>query len=78
MARGPMSDILCLSERNFSRQALLLPSDTWSKQRVDNLQVISGIVHVLKSGGRWVFTLGSYCPREICYSRFVRGVVWGL
>ena len=32
----------------------ILPTDTRGKPRVDDRRVISGIVHVLKSGGRWV------------------------
>jgi transposase len=31
-----------------------LPTDTRGKPRVDDRRVISGIVHVLKSGARWV------------------------
>ena len=43
-----------LTEDQFSRLAPLLPSDTRGKPRVDDRRVISGIVHVLKSGGRWI------------------------
>ena len=47
-------DCFWLSEAQFSRLAPLLPSDTRGKPRVDDRRVISGIVHVLKSGGRWI------------------------
>ena len=43
-----------LTDEQFSRLAPLLPTDTRGKPRVDDRRVISGIVHVLKSGGRWV------------------------
>jgi transposase len=33
--------------------------------------VISGIVHVLKSGGRWVDAPSEYDPRKTLYNRFV-------
>lgn len=43
-----------LSDRQFARPEPHLPSDTRGVARVDDRRVISGIVHVLKSGGRWV------------------------
>ncbi len=48
-----MGEVFRLSERQFSRLTPLLPTDTRGKSRVDDVRVISGIVHVLKSGGRW-------------------------
>src|SRR5215203_4845070 len=47
-------DCFWLTDDQFSRLAPLLPSDTRGKPRVDDRRVISGIVHVLKSGGRWI------------------------
>ena len=47
-------DHFWLTDDQFSRLAPLLPTDTRGKPRVDDRRVISGIVHVLKSGGRWV------------------------
>jgi len=34
--------------------------------------VISGIVHVLKSGCRWLDAPAIYGPRKTLYNRFVR------
>ncbi len=45
-------DHFWLTDEHFARIAAVLSSDTRSKERVDNRRVISGIVHVLKSGGR--------------------------
>jgi transposase len=45
-------DCFWLSEGQFSKLQPLLPRDTRGKPRVDDSRVISGIVHVLKSGGR--------------------------
>jgi transposase len=42
-------------------------SRVWTTARV-----ISGIVHVLKSGGRWVDAPAVYCPRKTLCNRFVR------
>ncbi len=41
------------------------------KPRVDDRRVISGIVHVLKSGGRWIDALPEYGPSKTLYNRFV-------
>jgi hypothetical protein len=45
-------DQFWLDEGQFARLAPHLPTDTRGKPRVDDRRVISGIVHVLKSGGR--------------------------
>ena len=47
-------DQFWLTDAQFSKIAPHLPTDTRGKARVDDRRVISGIVHVLKSGGRWV------------------------
>lgn len=67
-----------LSERQFSRLTPLLPTDTRGKPRVDDLRVISGIVHVLKSGGRWIDAPAVYGPRKTLYNRFVRWAAKGI
>lgn len=67
-----------LSDRQFARLAPLLPTDTRGKPRVDDRRVISGIVHVLKSGGRWVDAPTVYGPRKTLYNRFVRWAAKGI
>jgi transposase len=49
-----------------------LPRDTRGRERVDDRRVISGIIHVLKSGGRWIDAPPDYGPRKTLYNRFVR------
>jgi len=46
-------DCYWLSDAQFARLMPHLPTNTRGKPRVDDRRVISGIVHVLKSGGRW-------------------------
>jgi transposase len=65
-------DHFWLNERQFTRLEPHLPTDTRGKPRVDDRRVISGIVHVLKSGGRWVDAPPVYGPRKTLYNRFVR------
>jgi transposase len=61
-----------LTEEQFARLEPHLPTDTRGKERVDDRRVISGIVHVLKSGCRWVDAPAAYGPRKTLYNRFVR------
>ena len=61
-----------LSEEQFGRLAPLLPTDTRSVARVDDRRVISDIVHVLMSGGRWVDAPACYGPKKTLYNRWVR------
>jgi transposase len=71
-------DQFWLSDRQFTRLAPHLPTDTRGKPRVDDRRVISGIVHVLKSGCRWVDAPAVYGPRKTLYNRFVRWAAKGI
>lgn len=61
-----------LTEAQFARLSPLLPNKPRGVARVDDRRVISGIVHVLKSGGRWVDAPAVYGPKKTLYNRFVR------
>ena len=65
-------DHFWLSEAQFARLEPYLPTDTRGKPRVDDRRVISGIVHVLISGGRWRDAPAAYGPRKTLYNRFRR------
>ena len=71
-------DQFWLTNEQFAKIAPHLPTDTRGKARVDDLRVISGIVHVLKSGGRWVDAPAVYGPRKTLYNRFVRWAAKGV
>jgi transposase len=71
-------DQFWLDEGQFARLAPHLPTDTRGKPRVDDRRVISGIVHVLKSGGRWVDAPSVYGPKKTLYNRFVRWAAKGV
>ena len=73
-----MADYFWLSDEQFRRLAPLLPTDTRGVPRVDDRRVISGIVHVLKSGGRWADAPAVYGPRKTLYNRFVRWAAKGV
>ena len=49
-----------------------LPRNQPGARRVDDRRVISGIFHVLKSGGRWCDCPADYGPHTTVYNRFNR------
>jgi transposase len=71
-------DHFWLTEEQFARIEPHLPRDTRGKPRVDDRRVISGIVHVLKSGARWVDAPAVYGPRKTLYNRYVRWAAKGV
>jgi transposase len=71
-------DCYWLTDAQFATIAPHLPTTTRGKPRVDDRRVISGIVHVLKSGGRWVDAPDVYGPRKTLYNRFVRWAAKGI
>ena len=67
-----------LSDEQFGLLERHLPTDTRGKPRVDDRRVISGIIHVVKSGGRWVDAPSVYGPRKTLYNRFQRWSAKGI
>jgi transposase len=73
-----MAEEFWLSDGQWARLAPLLPNKPRGVPRVDDRRVISGIIHVLKSGGRWADAPSSYGPRKTLYNRFVRWAAKGV
>ena len=67
-----------LSKEQFERLRPLPPNKVRGVARVDDRRVISGIIHVVKSGGRWVDVPACYGPRKTLYNRFVRWAAKGI
>ena len=67
-----MAELFWLTNEQFARLSPLLPTNTRGVPRVDDRRVISGIVQVLRTGGRWVDAPSAYGPRKTLYNRFVR------
>ncbi len=65
-------DLFWLNDEQWERIEPLLPTDVRGKARVDDRRVISGIVHVIKSGCRWCDCPTEYGPYTTIYNRFVR------
>ena len=67
-----MPELFWLSPEQMERLAPLLPNDTRGVPRVDDRRVISGIIHVLRTGCRWRDAPAEYGPHKTLYNRFVR------
>jgi transposase len=66
------SNLFWLSDEQWQRIEPQLPTDVRGKERVDDRKVISGILHVLRSGCRWKDCLPEYGRPTTIYNRFVR------
>src|ERR1700674_4562775 len=67
-------NLFWLSDDQWRQIEPHLPRDVRGKERVDDRRVISGILHVLRSGCRWCDCPEAYGPSTTVYNRFVR---WG-
>jgi transposase len=65
-------DLFWLSDEQWRRIQPRLPTDVRGIKRMDDRRVISGVVHVLKSGCRWSDCPEVYGPHTRLYNRFVR------
>ena len=67
-----MSNLYWLSDAEWSKIEPLLPRGRRGAHRVDDHRVISGIVHMLRSGARWRDCPPEYGPYTTIYNRFNR------
>ncbi|MGR3247834.1 MAG: IS5 family transposase [Paracoccus sp. (in: a-proteobacteria)] len=67
-----------LSDRAWAAIEPLLPTNQPGARRVDDRRVISGIIHVLRSGCRWQDCPSVYGPATTIYNRFNRWSYKGL
>jgi transposase len=65
-------NLFWLSDEQWERIEPHLPTDVRGVERADDRRVISGIVHVLKTGCRWCDCPPEYGPSTTIYNRFVR------
>ena len=61
-----------LSVREWKRIEPLLPRGRRGAHRVDDRRVISGVMHMLRSGARWRDCPADYGPYTTIYNRFNR------
>jgi transposase len=67
-----MGKLYWLSGAEWARIEPLLPRGRRGARRVDDRRVVSGIVHMLRSGARWRDCPAAYGPYTTIYNRFNR------
>jgi transposase len=67
-----MARLFWLSDAQWAVIEPYLPKNQPGARRVDDRRVISGIIHVLKSGCRWCDCPADYGPSTTIYNRFNR------
>jgi len=67
-----MSNLYWLDDKSWSRIEPLLPRGRRGAHRVDDRRVISGIMHMLRTGARWRDCPPEYGPYTTIYNRFNR------
>jgi transposase len=71
-------NLFWLSDEQWRQIEPHLPTDVRGKERVDDRRVISGILHVLRSGRRWKDCPPEYGASTTIYNRFVRWAERGI
>src|SRR5215217_3940676 len=67
-----MRDLFWLSDDGVGGTGAAPAAQPTGKPRVDDPRVISGILHILKTGGRWRDVLPEYGPAKTIYNRDTR------
>lgn len=67
-----MAELFWFSDEQWVHIVPLLPTNTRGLKRVDDRRVLSGIVHVIRTGCRWCDCPAEYGPAKTIYNRFVR------
>ncbi|OCJ09485.1 transposase [Rhizobium sp. AC27/96] len=67
-----------LDDRQWAVVAPLLPTNQPDAHRTDDRRVISGIIHVLRTGCRWQDCPACYGPSTTVYNRFHRWSAKGI
>lgn len=67
-----VGSLFWLSDEAWARIEPYLPKNQPGARRVDDRRVISGIIHMLKCGGRWQDCPPEYGPATTIYNRWNR------
>ena len=67
-----MSKLFWLKDEQWAQIEPQLPKNQPGARRADDKRVISGIIHVLKTGCRWCNCPPEYDPSRMIYNRFYR------
>jgi len=72
-----MSDLFLLSERQMARISPFFPL-SHGVPRVDDRQVVSGIIYVIRNGLQWKDAPAGYGPHKTLYNRFISWSLMGV
>ena len=67
-----MADLFWLSDAQWAVVGRFMPTNQPGARRVDDRRVVSGILHMLRTGGRWRDVPSEYGPATTVYNRFNR------
>ena len=67
-----MADLFWLSDEQWAVVGRFMPVNQPGARRVDDRRVVSGILHMLRTGGRWRDVPAAYGPATTVYNRFNR------
>lgn len=73
-----MSDVYWISDQAWAAIEPHLPKNRPGPRRADDRRIISGILHVLRSGCRWRDCPAVYGPRTTVFNRFNRWSIQGV
>ena len=66
------ADLFWFDDAQWSKIEPHLPTNQRGPERHDDRRILSGIMHVQKSGCRWKDCPAGYGPHKTIYNRFVR------
>jgi transposase len=66
------SHLFWFTDEQWAKIAPFLPTNQRGPRRHDDRRILSGIMHVLKIGCRWVDCPREYGPAKTIYNRFAR------
>ena len=72
MAEATLADLFWLSDAQWAVIGPFMPTNQPGALRVDDRRVLSGIIHVLKTGMRWRDCPAAYGPATTIYNRYNR------
>ena len=67
-----MADLFRLSDERWAVVGRFMATNQPGVRRADDRRVVSGILHMLRTGGRWRDVPAEYGPATTIYNRFNR------
>jgi transposase len=78
MATGLRANLFWFNDDQWAKIKPVLPTNQPGPKRHEDRRILSGIMHVIKTGCRWVDCPPEYGPHKTIYNRFNRWSARGL